>query len=511
MKRISILFPEPPDPPPALPEQTPAFMIDLHLEQIIESIVSGRQDYDLKPFFHATLKHPDAIAYRQDVFRELENPAVQGAMRSFSNRMMDMRGCLNQAEKLYVHYQREKWFLDAVSTYGNAVCALEAELSSFELFSSGFQAVQSYVIQYVHSESFRHIFEEAMGLQTDLAAIDYCILIQENSVEVRSFEQEPDYSEAVEKTFAKFRQADVKDYRVRFSEWPDMNHVEEKILDGVAGLFPDVFERLDRFCREHANFQDDRILTFDREIQFYLAYAEYMARFRENGLSFCYPEISAASKEEESVEGFDLSLAEALMVNQKRIVCNDFFLKDLERMFVVSGPNQGGKTTFARTFGQLHYLASLGCPVPGKKAKLFLQDRIFTHFEKEETIANLHGKLQDEIYRIHEILQQATSSSIVLLNEMFSSTTLQDAVLLSRLVLKQLLDRDVLGVCVTFIHELASMSPKTVSVVSCVEAENPDLRTYRLVRKPADGLAYALSIAEKYRLSYRLLKGRLPS
>jgi hypothetical protein len=74
-----------------------------------------------------------------------------------------------------------------------------------------------------------------------------------------------------------------------------------------------------------------------------------------------------------------------------------------------------------------------------------------------------------------------------------------------------LLDRDVLGVCVTFIHELASMSPKTVSVVSCVEAENPDLRTYRLVRKPADGLAYALSIAEKYRLSYRLLKGRLPS
>jgi DNA mismatch repair ATPase MutS len=157
----------------------------------------------------------------------------------------------------------------------------------------------------------------------------------------------------------------------------------------------------------------------------------------------------------------------------------------------------------------LHHLASLGLPVPGLDARLFLPDRIFTHFEREEDIATLRGKFEDELFRIHEILEQATEDSLLVMNETFGSTTLRDALLVGSEVVRQLIELDVLCVFVTFVDELASLSESTVSMMSTVAAEDPAVRTYRVVRKPADGLAYAAALARKYGLSGDSLRRKI--
>jgi DNA mismatch repair protein MutS len=491
--------------------EAPDFLGDLNLDQVIAAVTAGRQEYNLMPFFYTALSDIGAIKYRQEIFQDLENKDLFENIKSFAEKMRTMRRYLALVDKLYYERHKEGWFLEAAEDYCQAVTGLALDLSAADLRSRGFLAFRQYMNGYINSDGFRSLLAETQKLKADLATVKYCLTIKGTKVEVRHSQQETDYSIEVEETFEKFKQGAVKDYKVKLPFSSGMSHVEAQILDFVARLFPDLFLFLSNYCQKNKYYVDETIARFDREIQFYLAYQEYLAKFKGIGLKFCYPHISHKSKEVYDYEGFDLALADKLIKENSSVVCNDFYLKGQERILVVSGPNQGGKTTFARTFGQLHYLAGLGCPIPGREAQLFLCDRLFTHFEREENIKNLRGKLQDDLVRIHSILNQAAPSSIIIMNEIFTSTTLQDAVFLSKKVMEKIIELDVLCVWVTFIDELASFGEQTVSMVSTIVPENPALRTYKIIRKPADGLSYAIAIAEKYRLTYEFLRERLKS
>lgn len=491
--------------------KAPAFFRDLNLDQIVGAITANKKEYNLKPYYYAPLHDIEAIHYRQEVMRDMQDRTLMGYIKTFAEKMIILRRYLALVEKVDFNCYKKGWFLEAALVYCQAVTDLAHNLGLVELKSAGFLAFREYVSGYAHSQKFQSLQQDAQRVKGGLSGLKYCVIIQPGKFSVRKYEGETDYSIEVVKTFEKFKQGAVKDYLVELNEMYRMNHIEAQILDFVARLYPDQFVALDRFCEHHKSFVDETIRVFDREIQFYIAYLEFIAGVERKGLTFCYPQVSATSREVYAVDVFDLALARALLSTKKPVVCNDFTLEALQRIIVVSGPNQGGKTTFARTFGQLHYLASLGCPAPGREAQLFLFDQIFTHFERQEDIHNLRGKLQDDLVRIHGILEQATPDSILILNEIFASTALKDAVFLSKEIMTRVMELDLLCVWVTFIDELSSLSEKTISMVSTVDPENPALRTFKIVRKPADGLAYAFSLAKKHRLTYEQIMERIQS
>ena len=247
-----------------------------------------------------------------------------------------------------------------------------------------------------------------------------------------------------------------------------------------------------------------------------LHFAEIEAARKAGSQLVLFPELSLSGyflkdQTSEIALRLDAPLLAKLADDNVAVVTNDFELSGDQRVIVVSGPNQGGKTTFARMFGQLHHLASLGFPVPGRKARLFLPDNILTHFEREEDLGNLSGKLQDDLKRVHDILDVANGNSIVIMNEIFTSTTLSDAILLGKRIMARILELDLLCVCVTFIDELALLGPKVVSVASTVVPNDPATRTFKIVRKSADGKAYAVFVAERYGLTFNQITERLSS
>lgn len=505
----SILFPDAGEAPDSASE--PDFFSDLNLDQVVSSITAGHDEFRLHPFFYHLPPNINVIEYRQQVFRDLEMPAIAEHVKTFAAQLAAMRRQFADATKRYYPRQKQWGIVAGIDRYCVAVEWLTEALTGAPVASSGLQQFRDYLAAYRASDPFQALVKETRDLQVALAKVSYRLELRDGLIEVTADTPELDYSEIVERTFEKFRQHAERDYQFEVPDSPDMNHVEAAVLDLVARLHPTTFQALEQYCERHRTFLDEVISNFDREVHFYLAYLAHIRHLQGGGLSFCYPEVSIESKAIECREAFDLALADRLAKDAREVVRNDLVLAESERVIVVSGANQGGKTTFARLCGQLHYLGRLGCPVPGQSARLWYFDRLFTHFEREEDLRTLHSKLEDDLTRIHEILERASSRSLLIMNESFSSATLHDALLLSREIMQRVVSKDLICIFVTFLDELASFGPTTVSMTSVVDPQDLVRRTFKVVRRPADGLAYAMALAAKYGLTYDALSQRLGS
>jgi DNA mismatch repair protein MutS len=133
--------------------EPPAYVADLNLDQVVASITAGKQEYNLAPLFDQALKSLEAVEYRQQVMRDLENNAHYAAVARFAVSMRSVRERLTQAGKLHYRYQKEAWLLDAADLYCQCVRSLLAELRRTPPFSSGLAGFFAFLDGYVASLS----------------------------------------------------------------------------------------------------------------------------------------------------------------------------------------------------------------------------------------------------------------------------------------------------------------------------------------------------------------------
>lgn len=234
----------------------------------------------------------------------------------------------------------------------------------------------------------------------------------------------------------------------------------------------------------------------------------------ELGLPMSRPQILEPScRSLTATELYNLKLAIPMMDGKKTdVICNDFAFSKEHGIFIMTGPNRGGKTTFTQDVGLLFLSAQHGIYVPAASLSLAPCDNIYTHFPADENQTVNLGRLGEESKRISEIFSVAKNQSLLLFNEPLASTSFTEGLYIAKDVVCALRFLGARTIFNTHIHELAmhldemNALPGDIKAASLVTGIHEGQRSYKVYQAPPDGIGYAKDIAEKYGVTLNQLK-----
>jgi len=260
----------------------------------------------------------------------------------------------------------------------------------------------------------------------------------------------------------------------------------------------------------------DFLLRIMPEIEFLTKAQHLLLALRSRGLALSAPEICDADDKIFDVKGIYNS-AVALRLDSQ-MVKNDIDFDDSAKMYVLTGPNRGGKSVITCAVGQVQALCQLGLPVPCDSARISPVSAIYTHFPTESGDTIDKGRLGEECDRLGSIFDTVDSRALVLLDESFSSTGSFEASFIASEVLTGF---SMVGCRVLFsthLHELSGridelsdecVSKGGVPIDTLVAGINGAERSFEITRAKPDGRSYARDIAEKYGISYDKIMERV--
>lgn len=492
-------------------KKQPDFFVDLNLDQVVNRIQKCSPDYGVKEYFYAFPAKED-VGYRQEIYRDIRKQSLYDRFMQFS---ADMRR--SSDKELSPTFSGEPlqgacWQLESVYFYCKAIVELRQELEAGierkEITATGLKKLQEFLEELCKEPGFAQMQAESYRIWGMLTGTKFTLEINSNKLRISPVAQEGTYEDLLTECFKEYGVVEKGSMHSPFTGDLFLTRLERRLLQVFFSKYPQLEDEITAFAKKYTEYKNPQILQLEREVQFYLAYYAFQKEWEAQGAIFSTPMLI----EEGTVEGtevYDLALACVNYPAEKEVVSNDFNYADGEQFFIVNGPNQGGKTTFARSLGQLIYFAKMGLDVNAKKAKLPYFDRLVTHFSVEESMESGQGKLMEELRRLAPIMNKGCEKSFVIINELFTTAAHYDGCIMGAKVLNYFMKRDCHGVYVTHLRALGEGTKGVVHMAAMLDGSSEHRRTFKISRSQAESSGYAGDIVGKYQLTYDKLQERL--
>ena len=292
---------------------------------------------------------------------------------------------------------------------------------------------------------------------------------------------------------------------------PLSNAIGRSVTDIMRRTVNDIKARI----RKYVDFSGFSLISLMPEILFYIRWAQLVEKIIASGMQMQKAQILPQDQREIHLRDvYNLKLA----INRIKgepidIITNDIDFDDRYRIFILTGPNRGGKTIFTQAVGLAVLLAQWGVYVPAVSAQISPCDNIFTHFPADENDTVDLGRLGEESLRLSEIFKVATRHSLLLLNESLATTSVAEGLFIAKDVVKAMRYLGCRAVFNTHMHDLArnldTMNGSVEGdsrVESLVTGVHEGRRSFKISLTPPQGTSYAKDIAMLYGVTFETIK-----
>lgn len=482
----------------------------LALEEIIGYIASSDDDKKiLSKVFSSVVTDEKTIGYRQAILKDyIDNRSFCDKMREILSRL----DVLNEFN-LHNHFRKESkasiWdvldFMEEIEVYIEIIESMKALFEENEVNSEGLKEIASLIDNVLNEEKIDDMKELVNSFKADVSTLKSVTLGVNLSPDLT-----PD--EVIFLEFNKFpfrSKLDHIDLGASIGSMTKVVYREHSQL--MKYLCTELEKELSKTVKknkrqlmEYINLKGYFLLDICNDLKYYLLIADFARRIKEDGYNLCFPAIDN-NKDFVSMKGiYNIRLA----CKKEKVVKNDFSFVPNENIFILTGPNRGGKTILTQAVGINVLFASLGLFVMADSYEGFAFEGILTHFPADENQTLDMGRLGEEAVRIKKIVSEATPLTLVLLNETYSSTSASDALYLASDLVRILKHKNIPTIFNTHIHDLARSTDKMngwdgkSNVVSLTMEIIDNVNTFKVVKKEPDSCSFAKNIALKYGVTY---------